>query len=447
MADRYVKSTAAGDGSGSSWTNALVSMNAAEAVDTAGDNIYVSPSHNEISTAAAITLPSAGTLAALTRIICVDDSATPPTTASTGASITTQNNYPITANGGGYYRGLTFNCGTGGSSGAWFNLIATTTPVAIQHFDKCTFNHVSPHANNVMNVGFNSSSSVGSVLKLTDCAIKYTQAAQSIKVYYGRIEMEGGSIGSYSTTITPTAVVSTLVRGTALFSGVDLSGLGTGTNLVSTVPSGSKVVFRNCKLPSGWTGALVQSTSSFTGRAELYNCDSGATNYRLWIQDYAGSIREETTVVRTGGASYDGTNGLSWKMVSNGNASFPALPLVTSEIVDWIDTTGSQKTIEVEVLTDNVTLKQEDCWVEVQYLGTTGAPLGAFVSDAPSSPLATGTNQDASSATWTTTGIGTPVKQKLSVPFTPQMKGYVHVVVKLAKPNTTVYVCPKVTVV
>lgn len=177
----------------------------------------------------------------------------------------------------------------------------------------------------------------------------------------------------------------------------------------------------------------------------MYNCDSGDTNYRIWTEALAGSVVSETTIVRSGGAS-DGTTSLSWKMVSNANAEYPLLQLESPEIVRWNETTGSSITVTVETITDNVTLTDDECWLEVQYLGTSGFPLGTFISDAKADVLATAANQTTSSETWTTTGLTTPVKQKLSVSFTPQEKGFIHAVVKLARASTTVYVCPKLDV-
>jgi len=173
----------------------------------------------------------------------------------------------------------------------------------------------------------------------------------------------------------------------------------------------------------------------------MHNCDNADTNYRLWVEDYAGSIKSETTIVRSGGAS-DGTTSLSWKMASSANAEYPVVVLESPEIVQWNDTTGSAITVTVEVITDNVTLKDDECWLEVQYLGTSGYPLSVFINDCKANVLAGNNPQDTSTETWTTTGLTTPTKQKLSVTFTPQEKGFLHAVVKLAKASTTVYVDP-----
>jgi len=177
----------------------------------------------------------------------------------------------------------------------------------------------------------------------------------------------------------------------------------------------------------------------------MHNCDNADTNYRLWIEDYLGTIKHESTIVRSGGAS-DGTTPLSWIMTSLANAEYPTLHLYSPEIAIWNDTTGSSKTVTIEVITDNVTLNDDECWLEVMHLGTSGYPLGSWVTDCKADIMATAAAQASSSETWTTTGLTTPVKQKLSVSFTPQEKGYIIARVVLAKASTTVYIDPKLTV-
>ena len=109
----------------------------------------------------------------------------------------------------------------------------------------------------------------------------------------------------------------------------------------------------------------------------------------------------------------------------------------------WNDAIGSSKTVTVYTVTDNVTLTDAEAWVEVEYLGTSGFPLGNF-SDDRVADLVFGTpaNQTSDSSTWTTTGLATPVKQALAVSFTPQEKGWFRVRVMVAKASLTVYYDP-----
>jgi len=228
---------------------------------------------------------------------------------------------------------------------------------------------------------------------------------------------------------------------------VDLSALSSSVNIVGNGSGMCQLMLRNCKLPASWSGLLVSTTITTPGfRVEMHNCDSADTNYRLWVEDYAGSIKSETTLVRTGGAS-DGVTGYSFKMTTTANANALVAPLVSPEIAIWNDAVGSSKTVTVEILHDSATnLTDGEIWLEVEYLGTSGYPLSSFVSDAKADILATSADQATSSETWTTTGMSNPNTQKLSVTFTPQEAGYFQAKVYLAKASKTVYVCPKLTV-
>ena len=62
---------------------------------------------------------------------------------------------------------------------------------------------------------------------------------------------------------------------------------------------------------------------------------------------------------------------------------------------------------EVEVVTDTVTLTDAEAWLEVEYLGTSGFPLGVVANDRVVG-LASPANQTSSSVAWTTTGLTTP---------------------------------------
>jgi hypothetical protein len=210
--------------------------------------------------------------------------------------------------------------------------------------------------------------------------------------------------------------------------------------------SGGRVVIRNCKLPASWSGALNVSTNAYFGVVEMFNCDSGDTNYRYRKATHLGTVQDETTIVRTGGAS-DGVTPWSLKMVSNANAEYPLLTLNSPERVQWNSTVGSPKTITVEFVHDSLTnLKDNEIWLEVEYLGTSGVPLGLHISDAAATILTTAADQADSVEAWTTTGLTNPNTQKLSVTLTPQEAGYFHYTVKLAKASTTVYLDPKATV-
>ena len=131
------------------------------------------------------------------------------------------------------------------------------------------------------------------------------------------------------------------------------------------------------------------------------------------------------------------------KIVSSTAANCsPAQPFETFEGAFWNTATGSSKTLTLYCVTDNVTLTDADIWVEVEYLGSSATPLASLASSAPATILTTASNLSTTTEAWTTTGLATPVKQKMTVSFTPQMIGPARWKVKVAKASTTVYVCP-----
>ena len=435
MATYYVKSTATGTADGLSWANAFLTLGAAAAVDVAGDTIYVSQSHSE-SPAAATTLAWAGTAANPVRVICANDGAEPPTALSTTGIVGTSSNMTYTLANSAYVYGLVINVGTGATSTAAFNFNGSAHRLVLEN---SSINLLNTNGGN--RIATNPSNGQQCALTLINSNVSFA-GTQGIAINQCDFQWHGGAITAASTTSNLFTVAGDGFR--ISVDGVDMSTLASTANLFVGSTVMGRAVFRNCKLPATWTGVLGVPTSS-TQFLEMYNCDGGDTNYRLWLSSFAGTVRDETTIVRSGGAS-DGTTPMAWKLASTVNASFSGSQLESPEIVVWNDTTGSAKTITVEIITDNVTLKDDECWLEVQYLGTSGFPLGAFLTDAKADVLAAPANQTSSTEAWTTTGLTTPVKQKLSVTFTPQEKGFVHAKVMLAKPSTTVYVCPKASV-
>lgn len=433
----YVRSTDGDDADdGSTWALANATLAGAMTDQVAGDTIYVSDAHAE-SAGAAKTITFPGTLASPNKVICGDDAASPPTAVSTAGTVTTTGNFGITLIGCAYVRGLSFSCGTTSVSPT---LQLANNAADRQTFEDCNFILAASGTGARVRIGSSTTSAVGSV-RWQNCGAKLANASQAIRVQYSRFDWEGGSWLSGGTS--PTTVFEGASQGHCRIdvNGVDFSNLDASNNLFTANAGSLRATIRNCKLPSSWSGALCLAFQPGT-RVEMYNCDAGDTNYRLWIADEFGDIKQETTIVRTGGAN-DGTTGLAWRMESSADAEYPHQTLVSPEIVQWNDTTGASKTVTVEIVTDNVTLTDGECWLEVMYLGTAGYPLGTWISDAKADVLATAANQTTSSETWTTTGLTTPVKQKLSVTFTPQEKGFIHARVVLAKASTTVYVCPK----
>lgn len=441
MANIYVRSTDGSDAdNGSTWALAKATLAGAAAIAAAGDTVWVSQAHAE-SSSGAKTITFVGTLASPIRVLCGDDSAAPPTSLATTATVTTTAAGDISITGAIYCYGITFTSGAAVSTHTGGGDVA-------QHFVSCSFRTTNTGSSGFIGIGAGNNNLC--LTRLDDCTFKFAHANNTMKVW-GRAVINGGSIVSGTTT--PTSLVALPIdraHGNLFVSGFDFSNFGSSFNLArgGDVSAGS-VIFRNIKLPASWSGSLVASGLLAPGQQyEMRIGDSTDTNYRMWFESYAGSIKQETTIVRTSGAS-DGTTALAWKMATSANAKYPLIPLVSPEGSLWNEDTGSSKTLTVEIVHDSQgagsgsKCQDDEVWLEVMYLGASGYPLGAWINDAKASVLATAANQTDSSETWTTTGMTTPVKQALSVTFTPQEKGPILWRVVAAKASKTIYVCPK----
>lgn len=443
MANIYVRSTDGSDSdNGSTWALAKAGVKPAGDIDAAGDNIYVSQSHSE--TVTSLQLPAwAGTVASPTKLICVNDGAEPPTAVADTALVRSTGNTALYVglSGALYVYGMSYKSGDGASGAAQIAIAYPSEPCVLE---KCSFNTASTDGTN-SNISANGAN--GRRVRVVNCTFKFGAAGQALLCEAATLEMVGGSLLSGGTSPDVFLKFANLSR--VLISGFDFSNGDSDINLCTpngAAGHGARITFRNCKLPTSWSGSVCSGTVPSDARVSMYNCDAGDTNYRLGISDWLGTIASETTLVRTGGAS-NGVTTLSWKMVSNTLPVYPMWCLYSDEIVKWNETVGSSVTATVEILHDSATnLTDAEVWLEVLYLGTDGVPLGGWITDAKADILASAADQTDSSETWTTTGMSNPNTQKLSVSFTPREKGYIHARVALAKASATVYVDPLLTV-
>jgi hypothetical protein len=452
----YVRSSdGSNSDSGLTWALAKASLSGATAIDAFGDTIFVSDAHSE-SSATSLSFGTAGTLASPVSIICGDDAAQPPTAVAITGVVETTTNSAVSFSGVYYCYGLRFNIGIGSSSATpTFN--GASVAGSFSSLEKCIIDIRTTSASGRINMTHGASID-GTKAYWKNVDIKFAATGQRLLVA-GDCVWEGGSVLSGSSAVAALVVASATRGGSLAVTGVDLSNLGASLDLIDATNSsqGVKIVFRDCKLPSAWAGDMFNSTPALLGlRGEMYNCAAGDTNYALWIEDTSGSIRHETTIVRTGGAS-DGVTPISWKMTARSSANYPTHVLKTPEMAIWNSTTGGSKTVTAEIVHDSQgsgsgsKFTNAECWLEVVYLGTSGFPLSSIGADDvrgdnSGNILATAANQTDSSETWTTTGLTSPVKQKLAVTFTPQEAGYYLARVCLAKASAVAYVDPKLTV-
>ena len=436
MAAYYVWSGAAGSANGSSWANAFTTLTAAFAVEVAGDTLYVAHDHSE-STAGVVTLGSSGTIANPTKIICVDRAGSvPPVSAdrrATAQVATTANNNINFSGAYAHYDGIIFVAGN--STGVSQIVLAQSTSTALR-LDNCSLRLGSTGAGKIYFGG-----NTGNYLELNNTTMSFSATTQRFEV---------ANILRWRNT--PSALIGGAVPATLFVLasgsggevdciGVDLSAAGSGKTICGAANNSEAVRFRflDCKLDASVTKSAVP-TAMGGSEVDFTRSGSSGVNYTVQRHRMSGLLIEETTIVRTGGAS-DGTTTLAWKIVTTADCTY-SQPFECPPIAIWNDTSGSAKTATVEGIWGGGAVPNDDeIWLEVEYLGDASSPQGSFVNDGKANLLTAAAGQTSSSETWG----GSTTKFKLAVTFTPQQKGWIYARVKCAKASSTFYVDPLVT--
>lgn len=423
-----------------SWTNASPYLHYAVnyrngASPQGGDTLYVSNNHAE-SVAQTVNFNSAGFTTPV-NILCVNDGAIPPTTLATTATVTIIANSSISFLGFNYIYGISFNIGSTQTGAIFFNL-ATSSSGCKLYFDSCKL-QLGTTGVGVLEIG-NTGGPQEITLNNTSVQFGSTASYMFINGSFDWKNTPSALLGSI-----PTILFRCASSANILLDGVDISST-TGNILDGSGSVSIRAYLQNCKVNANFLTNVLSTAPSQPGYPSIkaHNCDSGATTYKLFEQNYYGSTRTETILVRTSGAS-DGTTPISWKMISASGSLFYG-GLESPWISQWQNTTGSAKTATIEFLHDSLTaLTNADIYAEVEYFATTN-PGTSFANNRAADILATPVAHTTSSTTWTTTGLTNPNKQYLQVSFTPGMVGPVRVKIYLLKPSYTVYIDPLVTI-
>lgn len=400
-------------GTTADWTFATIYAQYADRCATvAGDTVYVSNNHAE-AFGEAINMTGANAA----RWICVDDSVAPPTALASTGVISTAGEFAITFSSltRSYFYGLTFKCGVGATGTRSLSTGGT--------LENCTLWLASTGASSQI-VG-------GASAYWKDVWVKFSAAGQSVSSTPSRA-WSGGGLASGGTS--PTTLMTSSTYG--ILENLDFTAANAAMNFLNATSPGSFVA-RNIKMPASWSGAYnLQGAPFITYTAKFFNVGDGVTE-NFYEKFTAGAVTSETTIVRSGGAA------TSFNMTTDADAFFPSSVLILPEISRYNSTTGSAITVSVDCVHDSATnLTDQDLILEVSYRSEAGTCLGDSVSSA-SAFTATPADLSASTATWSGTGSFTNLnKQKVSVTFTPQVAGFIHATVKLAKASVTVYVDP-----
>jgi hypothetical protein len=406
----------------------------------AGNSFFIASEHAETQSTA-LTLTSPGTAASPCFAYSVTKTTVPPASAnlSAGASITTTGASNLLLQGHLYLYGATLNC-TSGNNTAGLGLSGGTASCAL-YLDNCALVIPGTSTSSVMQWG--GSTNNAHLLVLNNTTVKFGSTSQSIRILGGPIYWQDTASAINTGGSIPTSLFggANNQMGSRLFvTGVDLSGT-TGT-LVAASGTPYQVFMTDCKLGAAVTVAATP-TDNAGSQVDIVRCDSGATNYRTERYRYEGTQTVETTIVRTGGAT-DGTTPISWKLVTTANSKW-RWPLISQPITIWNDSTSAITTLTIYgTTTGGGVPKDDEIWVEVEYLGASGSPLGSFITSTKADNLAASaaTNNSSDGSTWAGGGAGNGFK--IVVPsFTPGQKGPINITIKAAKASTTYYIDPK----
>lgn len=437
MAIRYVRSTDGSNAdSGATWALAKANLNGGANGDIAGDTVYVSQVHSETS-AVSIFFDWAGSASAPVKVICANDAAEPPTTAATSAIVeVTGASSQIQISGSHYCYGISYKNNGTGATAIWLH----NSSDQIQLWEQCSFQINSATASNLY---INATSASTGNVKWRNCTVLFGNASSNIIPQCDKFLWEGGSVLSGGTAITTLFTLSTGRTVEVDVRGVDFSNCSSALYIIGT-NGGCRMTIRNCKLPAAWTGGIYNGTIDFAGRVEMYNCDSGTTNYKFLAQDPAGTLQESITVKRTSGST-DGFTAYTMLMTSNANCNlyygeFPSLEIAVSN-----DIVGADVTLSIDIAHDSLTaLNNDEVRLQVEYLGSTTSTQSTIAHNGLTTPLTAATAHAASTNAWTTTGLANANVQTLSITVTPQQRGFLLCKIILTKASYPIYVDTKI---
>lgn len=359
-----------------SWAAPLSTVTQATTWIAAGDTIYIGDDHVEAYVINGTSISPPGTVGSPNFLYSIDHTAShPPTGVLAGAQVSAQGT--LFLGGVAYVYGFNFKVGVGAS---------TTINLAIQtstwgKYDTCTFTVSTTGASSRIVVG----NAGNGRIEFNNCTCTFGATGQSFEPDGGTVIWRNGTFITGGST--PTTLFFNQGQGAAIFEGCDLSAI-TGT----LVPAGSGTSalqtyqFSDCRLGNGVTFAGTPSDRAGPF-IDFVRCSSDSKTYiqrRYW---YVGTLVEEATVVRTGGAA-DGATGVSWKITTTANVKW-VNPFEAFASAIYNSTIGGNVGVTLYGIWNAAALpNNDDIWIDVEYLGSSGYPLGSYATASKSNALA-----------------------------------------------------------
>ena len=417
----------------------------------AANTVYVGDNHAE-SQATTMTISAAGSLTTIGRILCHNHSGPYPPTSSdlmTGASVSTTGNVLLTyAPSGSFYNyGIAFRGGVGvaGSAGSFLTL-STGQPSSLFYFDRCSLEIAATVSGSYLLVG--SGSTVSCTTIFNNTTTKFANIGQFVTIVLGQFIWQNTAAVLASGSSVPAVFFQRVFSGTIqniILEALDLNQL-TGAIYGAAQAEVGSFLIKDCKL----NAAATITTPATTGQVvQLVRSDSGATGYKSARYQYEGTETTETSITRVGGAADPTGQAQSRKIVTAANSQW-LRPFKAEPYAIWNAVTGANVTVTVcGTINAGALPNNDDIWLEVEYLGSSATPLGTIVTTTKSNLLASNAAVSSDSSTWNGGGSGagwSPFKltTTLSSPQ-PGLAGYIHARVRAAKPSTTFYLDPQIT--
>ena len=433
-ANRYVYNLSSQDDADATWnssTIAYVTLNAAIAASAAGETIAIASDHSEPALGALINAMGIGTSADPLIIISLNRA---------------DDTYQNMVDGGG--RIVMSGTSNDLSLGEWVIWVGVDIFVSDNIYVNATgTHHVIDSKVEVLGDLYSLTAATHLTTTVFEKVVYVQAGAGTLNIAHCTFHWRGGSYSFNGGSITN--LISTSSEGlNVIIEDVDLSAIGAGDYLVEASGTKTDILFKRCKI--GAIAGFINGTIGNEGfNVKIHSCSASDIVYQFHEAYMYGTISDDTANYLN--ATADGSTGYSAKMVTNASPLEFYKPLKFKLADIWC---AANPTLTIETITSNVTLQNDEFWIEVEYPdGTTKAQGNVMSSKVGASgesdwfgnPSTAPANLTTSTAAWTEV-LATEVKQKIVLTIAGGGAGVHTVWACLAKPSTTVYVDPYVTV-
>lgn len=371
---------------------ATVTQAAAWVTSTATGHIfYVGDDHNEQYGNSQTIAPANTSHTNPAQFLSVDHTSTsrPPVAADLkiGATASALGTFAIGVSASNaYWYGWTFDSGIGSSN------VVTPIIAGSSVYDGCTFKISTTNNSTRMAFGGNNYR-----VFLNNCSMYFSNASQQFELDCGEVVWRNSTILASGSTVPTTLIYGAIGTGENLFEGCDFTGI-TGTLVPAGTTGGfpARFTFVDCTFDASLTTIAATPVDLMWPVTDVVRCSSDTKTYIQRHYLSQGTLSEETTVVRTGGAA-EGATGISWKLATTGTVYYWT-PFEAFPIAIYNSTTGSNVIVTLYGIWNSASLpNNDDIWVDVEYLGNATTPLGKYKFGSKTNILASGTPQAADS--------------------------------------------------